>query len=240
MRDDKLYQGLIGYVRVSTAGQGVSGLGLEAQMADIERYAASVRLPVLKIYREVESGRKHDRKELASAIAHCKEADALLVIARLDRLARSVYFTAKLMEERVDFVACDMPGVDQFVINVMAAVAEQEARTNSKRTKAALQAAKRRGVKLGNPNKWEGVREKANGARQEKARDFAEEIRPLIVRLLKKGEITYAGIAEELNVFGVKTRRGGSWFPMTVKRTMEHLGLELGAPTSALERYLKD
>lgn len=139
------------YYRVSTDKQGQSGLGLEAQRAAVEQHARSVGGEVVAEFRDVESGRKADRSGLAAALAECRARRATLLIARLDRLARSVAFISNLMEGRVDFVVADMPGVNRLTVHVLAAVAEHEREMISQRTKAALAAAKARGMRLGNP-----------------------------------------------------------------------------------------
>ncbi len=139
------------YYRVSTDKQGQSGLGLDAQRASVELHARSVGAEVIAEFQDVESGRKADRTGLAAALATCRARRATLLIAKLDRLARSVAFISNLMEGGVDFVAADMPSVNRLTVHVLAAVAEHEREMISQRTKAALAAAKVRGTKLGNP-----------------------------------------------------------------------------------------
>jgi DNA invertase Pin-like site-specific DNA recombinase len=160
----------IAYYRVSDPKQGVSGLGLEAQKAVAAAYEP------LTEYIEVESGSKNkgsNRPQLEAALAHCKRAKATLVIAKLDRLARNVHFISGLMEAGVDFICCDMPAANRFVLHVMAAMAEQEARNTSERTKAGFAALRARGmwsnklgrvVKPGNP-RWRESIERARAAR---------------------------------------------------------------------------
>ena len=149
---------LVSYLRVSTRKQGKSGLGLEAQRAAVAEFAAREGLRVVAEYVEVESGKKAARPELAKALSHCRAAKACLVVAKLDRLARNVAFLSALMEAGLEFVALDNPYANTFTLHVLAAVAEQEARATSERTKAALAAAKRRGVLLGSsrPDHWRG------------------------------------------------------------------------------------
>src|SRR5215212_5938451 len=139
----------ISYCRVSTDQQGRSGLGLEAQQSAVAQHVASVGGRIVGEFVEVESGRRNDRPQLAAALEACRKRRAVLVIAKLDRLARNVAFVSGLMESGVEFVAADMPTVTKLTVHILAAVAEEEARMISARTKVALQAAKARGVKLG-------------------------------------------------------------------------------------------
>ena len=136
----------VAYYRVSTARQGQSGLGLEAQQSAVESFCEPI-----ESFTEVESGKLKQRPELMRAIAACKRHKAILVVAKLDRVARNVAFVSTLMESGVEFIACDNPNANRLTIHILAAVAEDEASRISERTKAALAAAKRRGVVLGNP-----------------------------------------------------------------------------------------
>src|SRR5579864_5367784 len=148
----------IGYLRVSTKQQGDSGLGLEAQRAALESYVRQARGTLVTVYTEVESGKRADRPELARAIAHAKRSKATLCVAKLDRLARNVEFLARVMNSGCEFAAADMPSANRFMLHVMAAVAEHEAKAISDRTKAALAATKARGTLLGSarPDHWKG------------------------------------------------------------------------------------
>src|SRR5439155_1757291 len=141
--------GFIGYMRVSTKGQGESGLGLEAQRAALESYVRQTKGTLLVVYTEVESGKRADRPELAKALAHAKRSKATLCVAKLDRLSRNVEFLAGVMNSGCEFAAADMPSANRFMLHVMAAVAEHEVKAISERTKAALAAYKARGGKLG-------------------------------------------------------------------------------------------
>jgi DNA invertase Pin-like site-specific DNA recombinase len=149
---------IIAYYRVSTAKQGKSGLGLEGQRAALETFASQQGATVVADYQEIESGKRSDRPQLARAVAHAKRSKATLVVAKLDRLSRNVAFLSTLLESGIDFVACDNPHANKFTIHILAAVAEHEAEAISLRTKAALEAAKRRGKKLGSarPGHWQG------------------------------------------------------------------------------------
>lgn len=152
----------ITYLRVSTTHQGVNGLGMDAQRAAVNNFARGGE--ILAEYVEVESGKRNDRPQLQLALEHARKAKATLLIAKLDRLARNVYFIADLMQNgKVDFIACDMPQANRLTLQIMAVMAEHEARMCSERTKAALAAAKARGVKLG------GDTPKARAARTAKA-----------------------------------------------------------------------
>lgn len=133
---------LVAYYRVSTRKQGESGLGIEAQQACVADFARYGQHEIIAAYREIETGKRADRPELAKAIAHAKRAKATLVIAKLDRLARNVHFLSGLMEAGVEFVACDNPYANRLTLHILAAVAEDEARRVSERTKAALAAYK--------------------------------------------------------------------------------------------------
>ena len=143
---------LIGYERVSTARQGKSGLGLQAQRLPIDRFAAQSGAEVAARFTEVESGKRSDRPELTKALHLAKVTGAVLVIAKLDRLSRSAAFLLTLRDSGVRFLAVDMPQANDLTVGIMALVAQQEREAISRRTKEALQAAKARGVKLGNPN----------------------------------------------------------------------------------------
>src|SRR5271154_3347795 len=139
----------ISYLRVSTARQGASGLGLEAQREAVSRYLNGGHWQLVQELVEVESGKRNDRPAIAEALRLCRLHRATLIIAKLDRLARNVHFISSLMEAGVEFVAVDFPQANRLTVHILAAVAEHEASMISARTKAALAAAKARGVKLG-------------------------------------------------------------------------------------------
>lgn len=221
---------LVAYIRVSTARQGESGLGLEAQMDAIGRYAATAGSSVVQTYREIESGRRSDRPELLRAIAHAKRLRGRLVIAKLDRLARNVHFVTEVMRSGVDFVACDNPHANKLTIHILAAVAEDEADRISQRTKAALAAAKARGVLLGSarPGHWEGrehlwraARAKASAVAKAKrdlvAAPIYGAVRPTIQRLREQKK-SFRRIADHLNQHGFTTVKGSAWNPVQVRR----------------------
>ena len=198
----------VAYLRVSTARQGASGLGLEAQRVMVAGFVKDA--PVLNEYVEIESGKKNNRPKLAAAIDEAKRTGARLVIAKLDRLARNVVFIATLMETGVDFVAVDNPTATPFTLHIFAALAEQEAAMISQRTKAALAAKKARGEKLGTPaNLTASAREAGTAAIKANAtNDKANVQARQIIGLLAGQNLTLATIAEKLNVSGYRTRRG--------------------------------
>ncbi len=195
----------VAYYRVSTDRQGRSGLGLEAQQKAVSDFLNTKGWNLTTSYTEIESGKRKDRPELAEAIAHAKRIKGKLVIAKLDRLARNVHFIAGLMETGVDFVAVDMPTADKFMLHVYAAMAEEEGRRISQRTKAALGAAKARGVELGKNGKVLAARHKA------KARAFAETLLPIIIEIQNDGYRTVRDVTKALNDRGIPSREGGRW-----------------------------
>jgi DNA invertase Pin-like site-specific DNA recombinase len=212
----------VSYLRVSTARQGESGLGLEAQQEAINRLIGAGE--IIAAFVEVESGRNDSRPQLAAALAKCRETGARLAIGKLDRLARDVHFISGLMKSDVKFVAADMPEADPFRLHIEAAIAEEEARKISARTKAALAAAKARGVKLGGDR---GRRfsptevARGNASRTAKARLHAASIAPVIADLRAQGATSLKSIAAELNARSIATPRGtGQWQPTQVQRVL--------------------
>jgi DNA invertase Pin-like site-specific DNA recombinase len=209
------------YKRVSTAGQGASGLGLEAQDAAIKAFAQGGT--IVREFTEIESGKHNDRPQLALVLAECRRRKATLLIARLDRLSRNVLFIAQLMESGVEFVACDMPQANKFTIHIMAAVAQQEREMISKRTIVALKAARARGVRLGGTYKMTGA-DHAKGAassasvRAARAAARAADVLPAIEELKAEGKVTLAALASGLTERGIMAPRGGAWSLASVSR----------------------
>ncbi len=224
---------IIAYYRVSTAKQGQSGLGLEGQKAAVEAYAKQTGARILASYREVESGKLAERPELARAMSHAKRNKATLIVAKLDRLARNVAFLSKLMEAGVDFIACDNAAANKLTVHILAAVAEDEAERISARTKAALQAAKVRGVQLGSarPGHWDG-REQARIDGLAKGRIVAAKVvsananeaytdlAPAMKQWRDEGMALQA-IADRLTAEGHTTRRGKQWNAVQVMRVLK-------------------
>lgn len=196
-------------------------MGLDAQKKSVAQYVSNVD-QLLENCTEVESGKKQDRPELQKVLQTAKLQGATLLIAKLDRLARNVAFIANLLESGVEIVAVDMPQANKFMLHVMAAVAEQEATAISERTKAALQVAKARGVKLGwsNPRrKEERAKSSLKGCRRSKlnADIFALKTYPMYVKLHAQGHCEAKDMATALNTHGVRLARGGIWYTSSVK-----------------------
>jgi DNA invertase Pin-like site-specific DNA recombinase len=209
----------IAYYRVSTDRQGRSGLGLEAQRSAVATFLAGIPdAQLLAEFTEIETGKKADRPELATALALCKKHKARLVIAKLDRLARNVYFVSGLMESGVDFVAVDMPYANRFTVHIMAAVAEHEREMISKRTKEALAAVKLRGKRLGNPHPAESLA-RGRAALAAEWATYRTKILPLIEPLQSQG-LSYREMARELNRREVPTPQGKRWHHVTVARML--------------------
>ena len=210
----------IAYFRVSTERQGQSGLGLEAQQAAVKQYADSIT----HSFTEIESGKNDDRPQLAAAIMLCKRTGAALLIAKIDRLSRQAAFLLTLRDSGVQIVAADMPHAGTLEFGIRAVVAQHEREEISRRTKAALQAAKARGVKLGCPTPEIGS---AAGiaAIQARASAYATRLAPVIADIKRAGCHTLRDIAAALQARGVTTPRGGStWSPSQVRNlitTME-------------------
>ena len=200
---------------MSTDRQGQSGLGLEAQRTSVAGYVAGRSL--IAEFTEVESGKRSDnRPQLAAALDLCRRRKAVLVIAKLDRLARNVHFISGLMESGAEFVAVDMPYANKLTLHLMAAFAEFEREQISARTKAALAAAKARGVKLGNPT---GDNSAANAASTAKAAAFRATVLPIVTELAGQG-VSCRGIAREVNRRGIRTMRGKDWGVQQISRLL--------------------
>ncbi|WGH78614.1 recombinase family protein [Jannaschia ovalis] len=220
---------LVAYERVSTARQGRSGLGMEAQRKAIDAFAASRDATLLDRFTEIESGRRNDRPELEKALALARLTGATLVIAKLDRLSRDAAFLLTLQSSGVRFLACDMPGANDLTVGIMALVAQQEREAISRRTREALAAAKARGVKLGNPNGAAALRRAGHGgaplraAVAANADAFAQEIAPVIDAIWADGQSTLRAMAAELNARGIRTRRGKRWHVSNVRNLLNRL-----------------
>lgn len=209
----------VAYVRVSTGKQASSGLGLEAQQAAINAFLNEGD-QLLHTYVEVESGKDADRPKLAKALRHTKLTGAKLLVAKLDRLSRAVSFIAQLMDSKVDFVACDQPAATPLTVHIYAAMAEHERNMISERTKAALQAAKERGVRLGG---YRGVKVNpalGTAAKRDRARSFNARVSEAIADIQAEGATGLSELARRLNERGIPTSRGGEWRATQVARVL--------------------
>lgn len=219
----------VSYCRVSTARQGKSGLGLEAQREAVKGYLNGGNCSLVSEFTEVESGKKSDRPELEKALQACRVYGAKLVIAKLDRLSRDAHFLLGLEKAGVDFVAADMPHANRLTVGIMAMVADEERRMISQRTKAALAAAKRRGVKLGGDRGarlTKAARRAGRDAQTAQAQSRAANLTPIIRELQLTGVTTYSAIAKAFNQRSIPTPRNGSgWTATQVARVMSRLAL---------------
>lgn len=217
----------VAYRRVSTEKQGRSGLGLSAQESAIAHFVKASGATVVATYTDIESGTIDDRAQLLAAIDHARRSNARLVVATLDRLSRDVAYLATLMKQ-VDFVAADMPSASTFELHIRAAIAQEERRKISERTKAALAAARARGTVLGG---YRGIapsaaaRAKAIDARTNAATARARCLAPIIAELRADGCNTLAALANGLNARGVTAPRGGMWTAMQVQRIEKRASL---------------
>lgn len=212
---------VVTYFRVSTQRQGASGLGLEAQRQTVAQYLAGSPRTVMASFTEVETGKGSNalerRPQLREALELCKRTGATLLLAKIDRLARNVHFVSGLIETGVDFIAADMPNANKVMIQMHAVMSEWERDQISERTKAALAAAKVRGVVLGatgpvNLKCW-------NDQRQQTARESSERLRPVLHDMRARG-ITRRAMVAELNAAGLRAPRGGLWSLGQVQRAL--------------------
>jgi DNA invertase Pin-like site-specific DNA recombinase len=212
----------VGYYRVSTQKQGNSGLGLEAQKSAVKNYLKHGD-ELIEEFQEIESGKKNNRPQLHRAIDYCKENNAILLIAKLDRLSRNAGFIYTLRDSNVDFVCADMPDASKVTIGIMAVLAQEERERISQRTKAALGELKRKGVKLGNPqNLTDLSRQKSITTRKQNAVDNkANKRASIMIQTLRKEGKSFQVIANTLNENSFLTRRGKQFTAMAVKRLFD-------------------
>jgi DNA invertase Pin-like site-specific DNA recombinase len=221
----------VGYLRVSTERQGESGLGLDAQRSRILAFINGNGAEPVAWFTEIESGKRADRPELTKALEHCELTGATLVVSTLDRLTRDEAFLRAVRDAGVRFKCADMPDADELVIDIMARLARYEREKISQRTKAALSAAKARGMVLGNPrgaaplvaHRSRGA-ERAGAVHASKADQWAEKRRSLLAELVANG-MSNTAIAQTLNDRGIMTPREGKWTATSVRRLRERLGL---------------
>lgn len=226
---DKNNEKYVAYLRVSTQKQGFSGLGLEAQKEIIKNYLHT-KIPIAE-FTEVESGRKTDRPKLKDALALCRTTGATLIVAKLDRLARNVSFLSNLLESDVDIVFCDFPQANKMVLHILAAISQYEAELTASRTKAALQAKKARGEKLGNPehlmDKHEQAIAKSNQTNSNKAKNNPNNKRAVaFLKVMISQEKSLQEMTNILNSEGFVTTQGCRFVPATVKRLIKRYNLK--------------
>lgn len=213
----------VAYYRVSTAKQGSSGLGLEAQRASVLAYLAGVE-PIAS-YTEVESGRRADRPQLIAALQYARLTGATLVVAKLDRLSRNAAFLNTLLDSGQLVAFADMPHADRLTIGLMAQLAQWERDVISRRTKEALAAAKARGRALGGdkgnlPSVSARGRQRSIEVRGERARQRKAQIMPHVHAARAAGHTSQASIAAYLNSLHITTPRGGTWYAASVARLL--------------------
>jgi hypothetical protein len=206
----------IAYYRVSTDKQGQSGLGLEAQQAAV----ASYRDSIIAEFTEIESGKVDQRPQLALALEQCRKHNAAILIAKIDRLSRDAAFLLALRKAGVDIVAADMPHAGTLEFGIRAVVAQHEREEIARRTKAALAAAKARGVRLGSPNPSAG-----GAVTAQAADDYAATVAPIVRSIVAKmGAASLRAIAKQLQAESVQTPRGGTtWSPSQVSNLLQRL-----------------
>ena len=220
---------VVAYYRVSTAEQGRSGLGLEAQRQAVLSLCQSRGWEVIAEHTEVESGKAADRPQLLAALHKAKVTGATLVVAKLDRLSRSVAFLSALQDSGAQFIAADMPEANELTVHIMAAVAQAERQAISKRTKEAIRADKERGRKLGNPNGAAALLRAGKGNRaaiaqvMASADAHARDLAPIIADIKATGVTSLAAIAAELNARHIQTQRGGKWHPSSVRNLLPRI-----------------
>ncbi len=220
---------IITYYRVSTLGQQKSGLGLEAQQERCEAFAEANGFEIIASHQDALSGGGYNalnyRPGLAEAIRQARKHNCSILVAKLDRLSRNVAFISRLMEEKVPFIVSELGlDVDSFQLHLWSALAEKERMLISERTKAALQAAKKRSVKLGNQKNLNEAQQMGRAAQTQKADMFARTISPTIDEIRFAGINTLSGIAPALNARGVSTARGGRWAATTVGNVLARVG----------------
>jgi len=205
----------VAYFRVSTEKQGKSGLGLAAQHSLVDRFLSNGD-DVVAEYVEVQSGKNDERIQLWKAINHAKRSDAKLLIAKLDRFSRKVSFIASIMEQGIGLVVAEMPNATDFQLHIFAALAQEERRLISERTRNALAEAKKRGVQLGKNGRVLAERNRLA------ANERAEVLRPIIQPMIDEG-LSVSEIARQLNSMGVRTVRGGKFYPEQVINLLKRL-----------------
>lgn len=224
---------VVNYFRVSSASQGRSGLGLEAQHSAVTQFCEDRRCDVVGSFVEVESGKVDQRPQLAKAMHLARVTNSTLLVAKIDRLSRNVGFLAQLQDSGVKFAAVDMPEANELTIHILAAVAQAERKAISQRTSDALKARKARGLPLGNPNGAAALRraDKGNAAAIAAVRANADrrvaDLQPIIADIITSGVGSYRKIATEMNRRGIVTARGAHWHAASARTAMMRAGMSL-------------
>jgi DNA invertase Pin-like site-specific DNA recombinase len=218
---------IVGYIRVSTAKQGRSGLGLEAQLFSITRFAEAEGFELAAKFIEVETGKGSDamsrRPQLAAALAEARRRKSPVIVAKLDRLSRDVHFISGLLSHKTPFIVAELGAdADPFMLHLYAALAEKERMMISQRTREALKAAKDRGVVLGNPSLAD-VRQQATASVKANADQFAKNVLPVIREIQTNGVTSNRAIARTLDARGVATARGGQWTAVQVGSILQRV-----------------
>jgi DNA invertase Pin-like site-specific DNA recombinase len=218
----------VAYLRVSTQQQQRSGLGIEAQRAAIERFAAAESLAIIEEYAEFETGKGADaldrRPRLAAALAAARKAKCSIVVSKLDRLSRDVAFVSGLMAQRVPFIVAELGrDADPFMLHLYAALAEKERRLIADRTTAALQAKKANGAKLGNPTNLSVAGSLGRLTQAQAADEFATNLMPVVQAIQNAGAATLSEIASALNARGVRPARGNNWHRSSVRNLLARI-----------------
>jgi DNA invertase Pin-like site-specific DNA recombinase len=230
----------VSYLRVSRDSQGIDGLGMDAQREAVRKFLEGGDRILICEVRECETGKIKVRPQLKIALELCRKEGAVLLIARLCRLSRNAAFLLNLQESGVKFVAVDMPHADNFTVGIMALVAQKERERISDNTRLALQALKKRGVKLGNARWGESIG-KARKARAERANTFAKDLVPIIESIHKAGVSSLRGACQCLTARGIKTTTGKDFAPQTLKNYLERAGSSLYlAPVSSILELPKE
>jgi DNA invertase Pin-like site-specific DNA recombinase len=221
---------VVTYIRVSTAQQGRSGLGIEAQREALARFAEAEGCEVLAEFVEVETGKGADaldrRPQLAAALAMARKAKAAVVVAKLDRLSRDVAFISDLMARRVPFIVAELGAdADPFMLHLYAALAEKERHLIADRTRVALAARKAQGVRLGNPTNLAEASAKGAASQRAEADAFAAKVLPIVRVIQAEGATTLRAIAASLNERAVRTARGGEWHDSTVRNLLSRMDI---------------
>jgi DNA invertase Pin-like site-specific DNA recombinase len=218
---------IVGYIRVSTTKQGRSGLGLEAQLSSIRKFAEAEGFDLAAKFVEVETGKGSDamsrRPQLVAALAEARRCKSPVIVAKLDRLSRDVHFISGLMAHKTPFIVAELGAdADPFMLHLYAALAEKERALISQRTREALRAAKDRGVVLGNPSLGD-VRQQATASVKANADRFAKNVLPVIREIQSNGVTSNRAIARTLDARGVATARGGRWSAVQVGAILQRV-----------------